>query len=209
MRGRAAASGAPVIVERELVAAVASRLPPLPASLSTGVRALEAGKVDDAVAALAGGGAGLTPDGDDILAGYAAWRHAARRAGRVGEARERSRIADRALLSAVRRGRRGAAGGGRPARGAAGRTANGAGDGPAAAGVGVVDPAPRWRTDCSPARAALGRRGRRAPRSSAPGVTPTRYDGRTGAKPGFQPAQRSASLPSAMRKITMAASSTG
>ena len=76
-RGRAAAPGAPVIVECGLVAAVASLLPPLPASLSTGVRALEAGKVDEAVAALAGRGAGLTPDGDDILAGYAAWRHAA------------------------------------------------------------------------------------------------------------------------------------
>jgi hypothetical protein len=55
---------------------VLARLPPLPSSLAAGWRALEAGDLAAAVAALAGRGAGLTPDGDDVLAGYAAWRHA-------------------------------------------------------------------------------------------------------------------------------------
>ena len=45
--------------------------------------------------------------------------------------------------------------------------------------------------------------------SRSPGAAMHRPYRRAGANPGFQAAQRSASLPSAMRKITMAASSTG
>ena len=45
--------------------------------------------------------------------------------------------------------------------------------------------------------------------SRSPGAAMRRHYRRAGANPGFQAAQRSASLPSAMRKMTMAASSTG
>jgi hypothetical protein len=46
--------------------------PPLP--LEAGIAALAAGRVPDAVRLLAGLGDGLTPAGDDVLAGYAAAR---------------------------------------------------------------------------------------------------------------------------------------
>jgi hypothetical protein len=49
-------------------------LPSPPADLLPGLAALAAGDVADAVLALAGRGNGLTPAGDDILAGYSAWR---------------------------------------------------------------------------------------------------------------------------------------
>jgi hypothetical protein len=50
-----------------------------PAELAPGLRALERGQVAEGVRLLAGRGDGLTPAGDDVLAGYAAWRHAAGR----------------------------------------------------------------------------------------------------------------------------------
>ncbi len=47
---------------------------PVPAALAPGLAALAAGDIAGAVAQLAGRGEGLTPAGDDALAGYAAWR---------------------------------------------------------------------------------------------------------------------------------------
>ena len=45
-----------------------------PPMLAPGIAALEAGDIARAVAQLAGRGDGLTPSGDDVLAGFAAWR---------------------------------------------------------------------------------------------------------------------------------------
>jgi Protein of unknown function (DUF2877) len=45
-----------------------------PAELRPGLRALATGDLDGGVDRLAGRGAGLTPAGDDVLAGYAVWR---------------------------------------------------------------------------------------------------------------------------------------
>jgi hypothetical protein len=56
--------------------AAAGRACPPPAGLEAGVDALRRGAVAEAVAALAGRGPGLTPAGDDVLAGYAGWRYA-------------------------------------------------------------------------------------------------------------------------------------
>ncbi len=47
-----------------------------PADLIPGIAALMWGDLPGAVSALAGRGTGLTPIGDDILAGYCAWRAA-------------------------------------------------------------------------------------------------------------------------------------
>jgi hypothetical protein len=52
--------------------AALAECPPPPALLAAGLAALRGG----AIAGLAGLGPGLTPAGDDVLAGYAAWRHA-------------------------------------------------------------------------------------------------------------------------------------
>lgn len=60
-------------VAADVVGAV---LPTPPAVLRAGVAALADGRLNDAVRWLAGLGAGLTPAGDDVLAGYAAARHA-------------------------------------------------------------------------------------------------------------------------------------
>jgi Protein of unknown function (DUF2877) len=49
-------------------------LPAAPATLSVGIAALAGGRVADGVRLLAGLGDGLTPAGDDVLAGYAAAR---------------------------------------------------------------------------------------------------------------------------------------
>lgn len=49
------------------------------ACLASGLRALARGRVVEGVRQLAGHGDGLTPSGDDALAGYAACRHAAGR----------------------------------------------------------------------------------------------------------------------------------
>jgi hypothetical protein len=57
-------------------AAALAALPAPPAFLERGIAALAAGRLRDAVLALAGRGEGLTPAGDDVLAGYAASRAA-------------------------------------------------------------------------------------------------------------------------------------
>ena len=60
---------------RAALAAALDAVPAPPAELDDGLAALRLGEVADAVAALAGRGGGLTPAGDDVLAGFAAWRH--------------------------------------------------------------------------------------------------------------------------------------
>jgi hypothetical protein len=55
-------------------ARVRVELPTPPASLVAGIAALTDGRVTDGVRLLAGLGEGLTPAGDDVLAGYAAAR---------------------------------------------------------------------------------------------------------------------------------------
>ena len=69
-------------------AASQADLPPAPAYLRAGLEALVAGSHYAAVYALAGRGEGLTPAGDDVLAGYAGWRTlcAARHVGADGTA---------------------------------------------------------------------------------------------------------------------------
>ena len=90
---------------------------PAPAALAPGLAALAAGDLPRAVAQLAGRGDGLTPAGDDVLAGFAAWRWAdgapvalpAQRCAPLG--REYLRCAERgelpepaaAVLDAIRR----------------------------------------------------------------------------------------------------------
>lgn len=56
--------------------AARAALPALPDYLDGGITALERGDLRDAVASLAGRGEGLTPAGDDVLAGFAAARSA-------------------------------------------------------------------------------------------------------------------------------------
>ena len=58
------------------VAAGRAALPPPSAPLLPGIALLEAGDLEAATAALAGHGDGLTPAGDDVLAGYAGARAA-------------------------------------------------------------------------------------------------------------------------------------
>jgi hypothetical protein len=108
-----------------LDAALAAAAPP-PAGLREGLEALRDGDVAAAVVLLAGRGDGLTPAGDDVLAGYAAWRHAAGspvtlvgpaagRASPIGlaylDCAERGELPDpaAAVLAAVRAGDRAAA----------------------------------------------------------------------------------------------------
>ena len=80
LRERRAPSWPPSCGEPHAVADAAARalagLRPPPASLGPGLVALRRGRLADAVASLAGRGEGLTPAGDDVLAGYAAWRAA-------------------------------------------------------------------------------------------------------------------------------------
>jgi hypothetical protein len=59
---------------RAALAAALAAAPPPPADLARGLAALRRGDLPAAVAALAGRGPGLTPAGDDVLAGFAAWR---------------------------------------------------------------------------------------------------------------------------------------
>lgn len=73
--------GAPAMVvapDPSVVAAAAAvartALPDPPAVLAPGLSALATARLDDAVRLLAGRGDGLTPAGDDVLAGYAAAR---------------------------------------------------------------------------------------------------------------------------------------
>jgi hypothetical protein len=76
--GRAVAcrADAALAVARAADAALAA-LPRPPAPLRPGIARLAAGDEPAAVRALAGLGEGLTPAGDDVLAGYAAWCRAA------------------------------------------------------------------------------------------------------------------------------------
>jgi hypothetical protein len=62
---------------RAALAAALEVVAPAPAELAAGLELLAAGDLAAAVAQLAGRGDGLTPTGDDVLAGYAAWRWAA------------------------------------------------------------------------------------------------------------------------------------
>jgi hypothetical protein len=97
-----------------------------PIGLAAGLLALARGPLEEGVRLLAGRGEGLTPAGDDALAGYAAWRHAAGRpvaisglaAGRSSplglaylRCAERGELPDAgvALLAALRSGDRAAA----------------------------------------------------------------------------------------------------
>ena len=59
------------------LSAALSAAPPPPPDFAAGLAALTRGDHPAAVVALAGRGPGLTPAGDDVLAGYAAWRHVA------------------------------------------------------------------------------------------------------------------------------------
>ena len=61
---------------RRALAAALDVVPAAPAALGVGLEALASGDVAGAVTQLAGRGEGLTPAGDDVLAGYAAWRWA-------------------------------------------------------------------------------------------------------------------------------------
>ena len=61
---------------RRALAAALDVVPAPPAALAAGLEALASGDVAGAVTQLAGLGEGLTPAGDDVLAGYAAWRWA-------------------------------------------------------------------------------------------------------------------------------------
>ncbi len=60
----------------EALAAALAVVAPAPDALAPGLAALVAGDADAAVAHLAGRGEGLTPAGDDVLAGFAGWRWA-------------------------------------------------------------------------------------------------------------------------------------
>jgi hypothetical protein len=105
----------------EAAAVVRAECGDAPAPLRNGIDALRCGRLTDAVQTLAGLGEGLTPAGDDVLAGYAAWRAAEKRPvalaplaeGRsspIGQAylrcAERGELPDAAaaLLAAIRRG---------------------------------------------------------------------------------------------------------
>jgi Protein of unknown function (DUF2877) len=86
-------------------------LGPPPAGLAPGLRALAGGGLEGAVGLLAGRGEGLTPAGDDALAGYAAWRHSAGRPVAIsGLAAGRSSPLGLAYLRCAERGELPAAG---------------------------------------------------------------------------------------------------
>jgi len=68
---------APALGWRDALAAALAVVPPAPDALEPGLDALAAGRPEAAVAELAGRGEGLTPAGDDVLAGFAGWRWAA------------------------------------------------------------------------------------------------------------------------------------
>ena len=72
---RAAAAGEVAVAAEAVAAALAVTGGP-PEDLVPGLRALRRGRTREGVRRLAGLGEGLTPAGDDALAGYAAWRHA-------------------------------------------------------------------------------------------------------------------------------------
>lgn len=120
MRERRPPEVGPVVVGPPTVElarrAAAAELPVPPARLRAGIAAFAAARIDDAVRLLAGVGDGLTPAGDDVLAGYAAARAlplsalAAGRSSPLGLAylrsAERGELPDvgARLLCAIRRG---------------------------------------------------------------------------------------------------------
>jgi hypothetical protein len=61
---------------RAALAAAVAVVPVPDAALAPGLDALASGDADAGAALLAGLGEGLTPAGDDVLCGYAGWRHA-------------------------------------------------------------------------------------------------------------------------------------
>ncbi len=61
---------------REALGAAVAAVPVPDAALAPGLDALAGGDTEAGVALLAGLGEGLTPSGDDVLCGYAGWRHA-------------------------------------------------------------------------------------------------------------------------------------
>jgi hypothetical protein len=78
---------------------------PSPRSLAAGLHALRRGRIRNGVRRLAGRGEGLTPAGDDVLAGYAAWRHSIGAAASVTAlAAGRSSPLGRAYLRCAERG---------------------------------------------------------------------------------------------------------
>jgi len=87
---------------REALAAALAACPEPGPELAPGLAALRRGDRAAAVAALAGLGPGLTPSGDDVLAGYAAWRHRSGAAVRL--AAERCSPLGRAYLRCAERG---------------------------------------------------------------------------------------------------------
>jgi hypothetical protein len=84
------------------LAAALGAVAPAPPQLAAGLTALATGDLGAAVAQLAGRGDGLTPTGDDVLAGYAAWRWAA--AAPVTLAAQRCAPLGRAYLRCAERG---------------------------------------------------------------------------------------------------------
>jgi Protein of unknown function (DUF2877) len=100
---RAVAHGAAPVAR--VAAAARGALPEPPASLRPGIGRLSAGDEAAGVRALAGLGEGLTPAGDDVLAGYAAWRSVLGGPARVGAlAGGRSSPLGLAYLRAAERG---------------------------------------------------------------------------------------------------------
>lgn len=109
---------------RAALAAALDAVAPAPAALAPGRAALAAGDLAGGLARLAGRGEGLTPAGDDVLAGFAAWRWA--RGAPVALPAERCAPLGRAYLRCAERGELAA-----PAAGVLEAIANG--DAPAAA----------------------------------------------------------------------------
>jgi hypothetical protein len=106
--------------------------PAPPGALEPGLTALRRGRPREGVLALAGRGEGLTPAGDDVLSGYAAWRDATGApAGLSALAAGRSSPLGHAYLRCAERGEL-------PDAGAAVLGAISAGDSRAAAGAAVA-----------------------------------------------------------------------
>jgi hypothetical protein len=106
-RGVAAAPSAsgPADTVAAAIAAARGEVPPPPPALVPGLALLAAGDVTGAARALAGLGDGLTPAGDDVLAGYAGASAAAGRPVDVGAAAaERSSPIGLAYLRCAERG---------------------------------------------------------------------------------------------------------
>ncbi|MDA0159678.1 DUF2877 domain-containing protein [Solirubrobacter ginsenosidimutans] len=90
---------------RGAVTAALDAAPSPPDALTAGLSALRRGDESEAVAELAGRGEGLTPAGDDVLAGYAAWCHAqGRETAVVALAAERAAPLGLAYLRCATRG---------------------------------------------------------------------------------------------------------